>query len=122
MAERLANHFACYRPASDLFLQLLDMDKLEDAKFMLAVSARVLCPASDSDTRGQMSSVLISLRSWMDSFRKDVKSEQTPSEPPRPLSDPSNPPPELSHVPVFYFLWPLLINFVSSAPSSPLFE
>lgn len=38
MAERLANHFACYRPASDLFLQLLDLDKVEDAKFMLAVS------------------------------------------------------------------------------------
>uniref|UniRef100_A0A7N9AZV0 Leucine rich pentatricopeptide repeat containing n=1 Tax=Mastacembelus armatus TaxID=205130 RepID=A0A7N9AZV0_9TELE len=37
MAERLANHFACYRPASDLFLQLLDMDKVEEAKFMLAV-------------------------------------------------------------------------------------
>ncbi|XP_056251178.1 leucine-rich PPR motif-containing protein, mitochondrial [Seriola aureovittata] len=36
MAERLANHFACYRPASDLFIQLLDMDKFEDAKFMLA--------------------------------------------------------------------------------------
>lgn len=36
MAERLANHFACYRPASDLFLQLLDMDKVDDAKFMLA--------------------------------------------------------------------------------------
>ncbi|XP_034754364.1 leucine-rich PPR motif-containing protein, mitochondrial [Etheostoma cragini] len=36
MAERLANHFGCYRPASDLFLQLLDMDKVEDAKFMLA--------------------------------------------------------------------------------------
>ncbi|XP_078128811.1 leucine-rich PPR motif-containing protein, mitochondrial [Sander vitreus] len=36
MAERLANHFACYRPASDLFFQLLDMDKVEDAKFMLA--------------------------------------------------------------------------------------
>ncbi|KAM6997246.1 LOW QUALITY PROTEIN: leucine-rich PPR motif-containing protein, mitochondrial [Tautogolabrus adspersus] len=36
MAERLANHFACYRPATDLFLQLLDMNKVEDAKFMLA--------------------------------------------------------------------------------------
>ncbi|XP_071336267.1 leucine-rich PPR motif-containing protein, mitochondrial [Trachinotus anak] len=36
MAERLANHFACYRPASDLFVQLVDMDKVEDAKFMLA--------------------------------------------------------------------------------------
>ncbi|XP_060896075.1 leucine-rich PPR motif-containing protein, mitochondrial [Labrus mixtus] len=36
MAERLANHFACYRPATDLFLQLVDMNKLEEAKFMLA--------------------------------------------------------------------------------------
>ncbi|XP_033956567.1 LOW QUALITY PROTEIN: leucine-rich PPR motif-containing protein, mitochondrial [Pseudochaenichthys georgianus] len=36
MAERIANHFACYRPASDLFVQLLDADKVEDAKFMLA--------------------------------------------------------------------------------------
>ncbi|XP_070712336.1 leucine-rich PPR motif-containing protein, mitochondrial-like, partial [Pempheris klunzingeri] len=36
MAERLANHFACYRPAADLFFQLLDKDKVEDAKFMLA--------------------------------------------------------------------------------------
>ncbi|XP_012720452.2 leucine-rich PPR motif-containing protein, mitochondrial [Fundulus heteroclitus] len=36
MAERVANHFACYRPALDLFLQLLDMDKVDDAKFMLA--------------------------------------------------------------------------------------
>lgn len=36
MAERLANHFACYRPATDLFLQLLDAGKVEDAKFMLA--------------------------------------------------------------------------------------
>lgn len=35
-AERLANHFACYKPAADLFLQLLDMDKVDDAKFMLA--------------------------------------------------------------------------------------
>ncbi|XP_061767188.1 leucine-rich PPR motif-containing protein, mitochondrial [Nerophis ophidion] len=36
MAERLANHFACYRPATDLFIQLLEMDKVEEAKFMLA--------------------------------------------------------------------------------------
>ncbi|XP_007551253.1 leucine-rich PPR motif-containing protein, mitochondrial [Poecilia formosa] len=36
MAERLANHFACYRPVSDLFLQLLDMNRVEDAKFLLA--------------------------------------------------------------------------------------
>lgn len=46
MAERLANHFACYRPASDLFLQLLDNDKVEDAKFLLVVSTRVLRPPS----------------------------------------------------------------------------
>ncbi|KAI3362765.1 hypothetical protein L3Q82_001820 [Scortum barcoo] len=36
MAERLANHFACYRPATDVFLELLNMDRVEDAKFMLA--------------------------------------------------------------------------------------
>ncbi|XP_054655243.1 leucine-rich PPR motif-containing protein, mitochondrial isoform X2 [Dunckerocampus dactyliophorus] len=36
MAERLATHFACYRPATDLFVQLLEMDKVEDAKYMLA--------------------------------------------------------------------------------------
>ncbi|KAM4730439.1 leucine-rich PPR motif-containing protein, mitochondrial [Anableps anableps] len=36
MAERLANHFACYRPASDLFLQLLETNQVDDAKFMLA--------------------------------------------------------------------------------------
>ncbi|CAL8254083.1 unnamed protein product [Lota lota] len=35
MAERLANHFACYRPATDLFFQLLEMNKLEEAKSML---------------------------------------------------------------------------------------
>lgn len=48
MAERLANHFACYRPASDLFLQLLDSDKMEDAKFLLAVSSRFLRPPSSN--------------------------------------------------------------------------
>lgn len=48
MAERLANHFACYRPASDLFLQLLDSDKIEDAKFLLAVSTRFLWPPSSN--------------------------------------------------------------------------
>ncbi|XP_070834350.1 leucine-rich PPR motif-containing protein, mitochondrial [Chaetodon trifascialis] len=36
MVERLANHFACYRPASELFLQLVDTDRIEEAKFMLA--------------------------------------------------------------------------------------
>ncbi|XP_069035958.1 leucine-rich PPR motif-containing protein, mitochondrial [Lepisosteus oculatus] len=35
MAERLANHFSSYRPATDLFLQLLDAGKVDDAKFLL---------------------------------------------------------------------------------------
>ncbi|KAM9847470.1 leucine-rich PPR motif-containing protein, mitochondrial [Aulostomus maculatus] len=35
MAERLANQFASYRPAMDLFLQLLATDKVEDARAML---------------------------------------------------------------------------------------
>ncbi|XP_041107358.1 leucine-rich PPR motif-containing protein, mitochondrial [Polyodon spathula] len=35
MAERLANHFAAYRPATDLFLQFLDTGRTEDAKFLL---------------------------------------------------------------------------------------
>uniref|UniRef100_A0A8C6KH54 Leucine rich pentatricopeptide repeat containing n=1 Tax=Nothobranchius furzeri TaxID=105023 RepID=A0A8C6KH54_NOTFU len=34
MAERLANHFSCYRPSTDLFLQLLNMDKVEDARLV----------------------------------------------------------------------------------------
>ncbi|XP_041922109.1 leucine-rich PPR motif-containing protein, mitochondrial [Alosa sapidissima] len=36
MAERLANHFASYRAATDLFLQYLDSGLNEEAKFMLA--------------------------------------------------------------------------------------
>ncbi|XP_062375874.1 leucine-rich PPR motif-containing protein, mitochondrial isoform X2 [Sardina pilchardus] len=36
MAEKLANHFASYRAASDLFLQYLDLGLNEEAKFMLA--------------------------------------------------------------------------------------
>ncbi|KAM9804120.1 leucine-rich PPR motif-containing protein, mitochondrial [Neosynchiropus ocellatus] len=36
MAERLAKHFASYRPALDLFFHLLGEGKYEDAKFMLA--------------------------------------------------------------------------------------
>ncbi|KAF4090159.1 hypothetical protein AMELA_G00048750 [Ameiurus melas] len=35
MAERLCNHFATYRPATDLFLQYLDMGRIEDARFLL---------------------------------------------------------------------------------------
>lgn len=37
MAEKLANHFASYRAATDLFLQYVDSGLNEDAKFMLAV-------------------------------------------------------------------------------------
>lgn len=48
MAERLANHFACYRPATDLFIQLLETDKVEDAKFMLAVSIYDCAPVPRS--------------------------------------------------------------------------
>uniref|UniRef100_UPI00398E714A leucine-rich PPR motif-containing protein, mitochondrial n=1 Tax=Pristiophorus japonicus TaxID=55135 RepID=UPI00398E714A len=40
MAERLANHFAVYRPVTDLFLQFLDNDRTENAKFLLQ-----RCPA-----------------------------------------------------------------------------
>ncbi|KAJ7984997.1 hypothetical protein DPEC_G00360560 [Dallia pectoralis] len=35
MAERMANQFAVYGPAADLFLQLLDVDMVDEAKFML---------------------------------------------------------------------------------------
>ncbi|RXM34455.1 Leucine-rich PPR motif-containing protein, mitochondrial [Acipenser ruthenus] len=41
MAERLANHFAVYRPATDLFLQFLDTGRTEDAKFLLQRCAGV---------------------------------------------------------------------------------
>ncbi|XP_037553415.1 leucine-rich PPR motif-containing protein, mitochondrial [Nematolebias whitei] len=36
MAERLANHFSCWRPLSDLFLQLIDNNEVEKAKHLLA--------------------------------------------------------------------------------------
>uniref|UniRef100_A0A8C5HA61 PROP1-like PPR domain-containing protein n=1 Tax=Gouania willdenowi TaxID=441366 RepID=A0A8C5HA61_GOUWI len=42
MAERLANHFACYRPATDLFLQLLENDKYEDDCLFLFLSDVIL--------------------------------------------------------------------------------
>ncbi|XP_075392273.1 leucine-rich PPR motif-containing protein, mitochondrial [Tenrec ecaudatus] len=35
MAERLANQFAVYKPVTDLFLQLVDSGKVEDAKALL---------------------------------------------------------------------------------------
>ncbi|KAJ8359685.1 hypothetical protein SKAU_G00162100 [Synaphobranchus kaupii] len=41
MAERLANHFACYRPATDLFLEYLDLGHIEEAKFLLQRCAGV---------------------------------------------------------------------------------
>lgn len=38
MAERLCNHFATYRPATDLFLQYIDTGRTEDARFLLQVT------------------------------------------------------------------------------------
>nr|XP_019604192.1 PREDICTED: leucine-rich PPR motif-containing protein, mitochondrial [Rhinolophus sinicus] len=35
MAERLANHFAVYKPVTDLFLQLVDSGKVDDARVLL---------------------------------------------------------------------------------------
>ncbi|XP_048208975.1 leucine-rich PPR motif-containing protein, mitochondrial isoform X2 [Perognathus longimembris pacificus] len=35
MAERLANQFAVYKPVTDLFLQLVDLGKVDDAKALL---------------------------------------------------------------------------------------
>lgn len=39
MAERLANQFAVYKPVTDLFLQLLDSGKVDDARALLQVMA-----------------------------------------------------------------------------------
>ncbi|KAK7140045.1 hypothetical protein R3I94_012607 [Phoxinus phoxinus] len=41
MAERLCNHFASYRAATDLFLAYLDMGRTEEAKFLLQRCAAV---------------------------------------------------------------------------------
>ncbi|XP_077093418.1 leucine-rich PPR motif-containing protein, mitochondrial [Siphateles boraxobius] len=41
MAERLCNHFASYRAATDLFLIYLDMGRTEEAKFLLQRCAAV---------------------------------------------------------------------------------
>ena len=35
MAERLANQFAVYKPVTDLFLQLVDSGKVDDARALL---------------------------------------------------------------------------------------
>lgn len=37
MAERLANQFAVYKPVTDLFLQLLDSGRVDDARALLQV-------------------------------------------------------------------------------------
>uniref|UniRef100_A0A8C4T144 Leucine rich pentatricopeptide repeat containing n=1 Tax=Erpetoichthys calabaricus TaxID=27687 RepID=A0A8C4T144_ERPCA len=37
MAERLAQHFSFYRPVTDLFLQLLDVGRVDDARLLLQV-------------------------------------------------------------------------------------
>lgn len=37
MAERLANQFAIYKPVTDLFLQLVDSGKVDDARALLQV-------------------------------------------------------------------------------------
>uniref|UniRef100_A0A8D3DLY9 Leucine rich pentatricopeptide repeat containing n=1 Tax=Scophthalmus maximus TaxID=52904 RepID=A0A8D3DLY9_SCOMX len=55
MAERLANHFACYRPATDLFLQLLDMDKYEEANHLVGKLKALLSLIPDF-TNKQLSS------------------------------------------------------------------
>ncbi|XP_060781602.1 leucine-rich PPR motif-containing protein, mitochondrial [Neoarius graeffei] len=41
MVERLCNHFATYRPATDLFLQYIDAGRIEDARFLLQRCAAV---------------------------------------------------------------------------------
>lgn len=37
MSERLANQFALYKPVTDLFLQLVDSGKVDEAKALLEV-------------------------------------------------------------------------------------
>ncbi|TSK42159.1 Leucine-rich PPR motif-containing protein, mitochondrial [Bagarius yarrelli] len=41
LVERLCNQFATYRPATDLFLQYIDIGRTEDAKFLLQRCAAV---------------------------------------------------------------------------------
>uniref|UniRef100_A0A3P8UUE2 Leucine rich pentatricopeptide repeat containing n=1 Tax=Cynoglossus semilaevis TaxID=244447 RepID=A0A3P8UUE2_CYNSE len=38
LTERLANHFSCYRPITDLFVLLLDQGRVDEATFMLNAS------------------------------------------------------------------------------------
>uniref|UniRef100_A0A672KZG1 Leucine rich pentatricopeptide repeat containing n=1 Tax=Sinocyclocheilus grahami TaxID=75366 RepID=A0A672KZG1_SINGR len=44
MAERLCNHFASYRAATDLFLIYLDTGRTEEAKFLLQVPHTIFIP------------------------------------------------------------------------------
>uniref|UniRef100_A0A673KYI1 Leucine-rich PPR motif-containing protein, mitochondrial-like n=1 Tax=Sinocyclocheilus rhinocerous TaxID=307959 RepID=A0A673KYI1_9TELE len=44
MAERLCNHFASYRAATDLFLIYLDTGRTEEAKFLLQVPHSIFIP------------------------------------------------------------------------------
>lgn len=37
MAERLANQFGIYKPVTNLFLQYIDQEKLNDAELLLQV-------------------------------------------------------------------------------------
>lgn len=37
MSERLANQFALYKPVTDLFLQLVDSGKVDEARALLEV-------------------------------------------------------------------------------------
>lgn len=37
MSERLANQFALYKPVTDLFLQLVDSGRVEEARALLEV-------------------------------------------------------------------------------------
>ncbi|XP_069787166.1 leucine-rich PPR motif-containing protein, mitochondrial isoform X2 [Narcine bancroftii] len=50
MAERLANQFAVYTPVTDLFLQYINNDRTEDAKFLLQ-----RCPAITEQRRSLVS-------------------------------------------------------------------
>lgn len=50
MAERLANHFAVYTPVVDLFLQYINGDRTDDAKFILE-----RCPAIAEQKRSLVS-------------------------------------------------------------------
>lgn len=45
MSERMANQFALYKPVTDLFLQLVDSGKVDEARALL----EVMTPHRDSE-------------------------------------------------------------------------